>query len=772
MAGAFCNFGFPIYHTMKTTNLTSLLGALAVLLATCACSKEDKIDRRALVERNDPHVVELNPLHSLNLGNGAFTLTLDATGLQTFPEFYSKGLSLGTYSQWAWHSFPNTEGYTVEETLEDHPLPGHPHGVYAVQEGFAQGERSQVAAEWLRANPHRLHLGNVGFGGLTPEDITDVDQRLDMWNGELLSHFTCGGTPVSVRTVSGGEGLDCLAASVESEKPLPIVLRFPYPSGVHTDDASDWNSDEKHSTEVVSERDGLVILRRQVDSSIYYVKLSWTGKAAFSPDAEAHNNFTLTPAQGTWSFSVVFSEGLPSEETLSFAQAQKSARGLWNGYWKTTGIVDFSECTAENAALIERKVVLSQYLMRVQEAQDFPPAETGMTYNSWYGKFHLEMVMWHSFHWATWGHSDLLERQLRWFRDVAMPGAREIAQRQGLPGVRWMKMTDPTAMEAPSDIGSFIVWQQPHPIYMAELVYRANPSGRVLRDYAEIVEQTAQFMAAFVSYDAQKDRYFIEGACAANESLNEERTVNPSFELAYWYFGLNTAQKWRERQGLERNEEWDRILTKLSPLSLSPDGIYLAAEKGPGVPDFESMTVTASAPAAPAGGYNNGKRPKVGDVIVAKGSTSGTSQKPQGRDPFYLRGTSSENLLAYGMLPMSPLVREENLHKTIDRAAENWGWKGGSWSWNYPTFIMNATRLGRSDVAVRAAAMDGRSELLLPSGNNYRSETLRMYLPGNGGLLLAVGLMCAGWDGCEEQNPGFPKDGTWNVRWEGITPMP
>ena len=47
-----------------------------------------------------------------------------------------------------------------------------------------------------------------------------------------------------------------------------------------------------------------------------------------------------------------------------------------------------------------------------------------------------------------------------------------------------------------------------------------------------------------------------------------------------------------------------------------------------------------------------------------------------------------------------------------------------------------------------------------------------MYLPGNGGLLLAVGMMCAGWDGCEVKNPGFPKDGGWDVRWEGLKPMP
>ena len=148
------------------------------------------------------------------------------------------------------------------------------------------------------------------------------------------------------------------------------------------------------------------------------------------------------------------------------------------------------------------------------------------------------------------------------------------------------------------------------------------------------------------------------------------------------------------------------------------------------------------------------------------------AQPQEGHDPFYVRATSSENLLAFGMLPACRLFDEEGMQRTLDRAAENYGWKGGSWSWNYPSLAMNATRLLRTDVALRAITMDNRSELLVPSGNNYRSETLRMYLPGNGGLLLAVGMMCAGWDGCEVENPGFPKDGTWNVRWEGLTPLP
>ena len=42
------------------------------------------------------------------------------------------------------------------------------------------------------------------------------------------------------------------------------------------------------------------------------------------------------------------------------------------------------------------------------------------------------------------------------------------------------------------------------------------------------------------------------------------------------------------------------------------------------------------------------------------------------------------------------------------------------------------------------------------------------YFPSNGALLTAVAMMCGGWDGSEGEAPGFPKDGSWTVRYEGL----
>jgi hypothetical protein len=76
----------------------------------------------------------------------------------------------------------------------------------------------------------------------------------------------------------------------------------------------------------------------------------------------------------------------------------------------------------------------------------------------------------------------MLTPGMEWYGKVE-PVAREIAARQHFEGIRWMKMTDPSGQEAPSSAGSFLIWQQPHYIYMAELIYRQEPTRKTLERY-------------------------------------------------------------------------------------------------------------------------------------------------------------------------------------------------------------------------------------------------------------------------------------------------
>jgi hypothetical protein len=86
---------------------------------------------------------------------------------------------------------------------------------------------------------------------------------------------------------------------------------------------------------------------------------------------------------------------------------------------------------------------------------------------------------------------------------------------------------------------------------------------------------------------------------------------------------------------------------------------------------------------------------------------------------------------------------------------------------------MTAARLGEPYTAVDLLLMDAPKNTYLRNGCNYQESRLPVYFPGNGGLLAAVALMAAGWDGAPTHDaPGFPHDGSWKVRSEGLLPLP
>ena len=691
-------------------------------LVTWTACQQKFIDREALVTRNNPKVTVVDTLASLSVGNGEFAVTVDFTGLQTFPEYYKNGVPLGTQSQWGWHSFPNFNNYKQEETLKNFNFGRGKLEPYAVQDNEA-GQRNKDAVNWFRSNPHRLHLGIIGLEwdeNIQPCDIKNIIQELDLWNGFIHSNFFVNNNHMDVKTVCHPQK-DRISAKISSSITPPTVkFHFAYPTGEFSDYGCDWIKNELHTTSIVNRDQYSVTLERKIDDTKYYVTIGWEGEASFMEREK--NYFVLSSATKDLTFSCSFTERPLPEPQSGFNETMHAATNYWNSYWEKGGAVDFSDCNDPRAKELERRIVLSQYLLAIQCAGSTPPQETGLTYNSWYGKFHLEMIGWHQAQFALWGRPELLERTLSWYQK-AYPKAKEIAGRQGFNGVRWMKMTDPSGTEAPSSIGSFLIWQQPHLIYLAELLYRQNPSQDLIKKYYHLIEATAEFMYSFATYDEENDRYILKGIIPAQETLKPENTFNPPFELSYWRYAMTLAQKWRERAGKTRNPEWEVLIEKLSPLA-EKNGLYLAAES---VPDTYQNILYYS------------------DHMAVLG--------------------------AYGLLPGSKLLNIETMKNTLHWVWNNWNWDT-SWGWDYPMVAMNAARLGEPEKAVDALLMDKKTNTYLLNGHNYQDDRLRVYLPGNGGLLTAIALMCAGWDGCEITNPGFPKDGRWNVRWEGLAPIP
>lgn len=678
----------------------------------------NRIDRKALVTRHNVTMTEVNKDSPLSVGNGRFCYTADITGMQTFPELYKDRMPLSTMSEWGWYSSPNTEGYQLSDVFTY--LDAHGKQVpYPI--GNAAGR------EYLRANPHQTGLALIGLqkiGGeaLSVNELGDMSQCLDVWQGMLNSRFKLSGSPVEIATFCHPES-DKLAYRLKSplfsSNKLGVRFRFPYTSALFGKDPADFGKEDLHRSEVIEKGEKYWIIKHQIDDFIYYCRIQTSVDAALKESSK--HDYVLEPASGVKEFTLLvdFSkEGFAGHKPCDYATAMKANLQAWNAFWTSGAAVDLSGSRDSRWKELERRIVLSQYLTAIQSRQQYPPQETGLTCNSWYGKFHLEMHWWHSVHFALWDRTDYLTNTLGWYDDI-LDVAKSYTITQGYKGVRWPKMIGPDGKEAPSAVGPLLVWQQPHPIFYSELAYRENPTPETLKRYSKLIEVTAEFMYDYAHWDASAKCYVLGPPLISAREGNHHtylNNINPTFELAYWSWGLRKANDWRQRMGEKRNPDWDRMADQMAPWPIV-NGVYVEAEA----------------------------------VLESDGG-------------------HPTQLAAYGFLPESAPLDKEVMRKTLKHVMQNWDWPG-TWGWDYPLIAMTAVRLNEPEIALQALLKDVQKNTYLPNGHNYQDAGLPLYLPGNGGLLTVVAMMCAGWDDCRITNPGFPKDGNWNVKWEGLKPM-
>ncbi len=703
-----------------TSKFVCISAALFLLFLHAGCAQTmnvgSRIDRESLVRRHNVTVNKFDPLSPLSVGNGEFSFTVDPTGLQTFPELYEAldQTPLCTMAQWGWHSVP------VPDSIKGQSPALVQYDTYGRQVGYMTSQSGPVST-WHRENPHKLHLGRIGLelrksdgSAAKAEDLTNITQTLDLWTGIITSRFQLEGSPVMVQTAVAGES-DAVSVRVESpllaSGRLNVVIAFPY--GSPDRPAADWRKPDAHTTDV-QKSGNTVTFSRKLDADQYQTQVNWTGGMTFNQSAPHH--FTLKTVGGVMEFNCAFAK---NSARASTAQAGFNAsRDFWHNYWTTGGAVDLSQSTDPRWRELERRIVLSQYLVRVNCASSLPPQETGLVYNSWYGKFHLEMHWWHVAHFPLWDRQDLFDKSMGYYKDI-LPAARAIAQQQGYKGARWPKMTDPAGRDSPSGIGPLLIWQQPHPIYYAEQCYRAHPDRATLEQWAQIVNETADFLADFAKKDPVTGKYNLGPPIKTVPEHTEARTTkNPGFELSYWAYGLRTAQEWRQRMGQPRKPEWDEVLKNLAPIPIK-DGLYLSQDDEDTWKDW-------------------------------------TWEHPSLIGPL-------------GVLPGDG-VDPATMKRTLENVMQVWQWDR-CWGWDFPMTAMSAARVGRPDLAVDALLIKSPKNLYLPNGHNYQRDNLTLYLPGNGGLLTAVAMMCAGWDGGPKTHaPGFPKDG-WVVKYENLKPL-
>ncbi len=240
---------------------------------------------------------------------------------------------------------------------------------------------------------------------------------------------------------------------------------------------------------------------------------------------------------------------------------------------------DFSGSTNPLAQKMENRIILSRYLTAVQCVGDVPPQESGLTCNTWYGKHHTEMAWWHIAHFVLWSEPAMAKRNLDWFL-TQLPNAQALAASRGLKGARWAKMVGPDGRESPGG-NPFIFWNQPHPIYLADLLLRQSPSQENLEKYRPLVFETADAMVAMLKWDAKRGQYVLGPPLWIAQEIHDQATSqNPAYELAYWRWAIETAQRWRVRSGLGREAHWDEVVAKMSPLPVF-EGKYTRTESHP-----------------------------------------------------------------------------------------------------------------------------------------------------------------------------------------------
>lgn len=696
------------------------------------------INRLDIIASFNPHLTDINPQSPLSVGNGRFCYTADITGMQTLYEEYSAETPLCTMAEWGWHTkkADNEKGFY---TLDDVRMTPYNYCKRTVTYPRVKYEGNEAAYDWVRQNPHKFNLAKIGLyfhnEPIKAGSIYCINQTLDITTGILKSSFRLNvNSNNNVRTLNNiaadnintnaiidnlvtvyticDDNSDTVAFYISSgllQCGLSVNIAFPYASCDIT--GSDWNNTDGHSNFLNASH-----IHRQIDDTAYYVNFNINGtgtsqhtannstitsdsnvtinkcnnSAAATIKSNGIHSYNITTTDDELNMSVNFNKSIYTPATYDTIAG--NSRHFWHNYWTTGKFLN-----SDNKELM-RRVILSQYLLVINDSGYIPPAETGLTCNSWYGKAHLEMHYWHMAWAPLWGHPELLTRSFDWYIDI-LDEAKKNASRNGYKGARWTKMVSYTGSDCPSKIAPLLVWQQPHIINMLQIVIDNNTSDdfdvkAYMSKYWILVKETAVFIADYLVYDPMSDIYNIEApVIPVQERHLPEDTRNPIFELAYFRYGLLIAAKWAyELCFTDEASQWHNIAMHIAPLPINDD-VYIAHSNCP-------------------------------DTFTNKAIDH----------PLMLQ--------IYGMLDgygAEDIVDKDIYRNTLMKVIDVWDYST-LWGWDFAVIAMAAHKLGLDDIALEQLLINSPKNDYVESGNNRQNsrKDLPLYLPGNGSLLLAA----------------------------------
>ncbi|KAJ5222055.1 uncharacterized protein N7469_010942 [Penicillium citrinum] len=323
----------------------------------------------------------------LQVGNGDFAFGADITGLQTFSRF-------SIQSSWAWHNFSLP---TVENQTSPSDFLGVDWWTYdrLVNYNMPNPAESDIS-NWLVQNPQRLNMANTGFHfyeyGITEENILNKSQYLDLWEGTIISSFNYKESDVSVQVSCHPDqpvvGIAIKTDLVLSSK-LGIFLEFPN-FDTHKFDApyvGVWN-DTSHSTVTMRIAGNTATFHHKLDNNFNQVGMTW------NTDIDMSLN-RLNGGSDTLHIVADFSPPNTPRVIPDYNAIVEEYRRWWENYWTSGAFIDLSAARNSSANELQRRIILSQYLVAVNEASYNPPQ--GLVNNGWYGKFHVSPAV----NWST-----------------------------------------------------------------------------------------------------------------------------------------------------------------------------------------------------------------------------------------------------------------------------------------------------------------------------------------------------------------------------------
>ncbi|MDE6407114.1 MAG: hypothetical protein K2K48_05615 [Anaeroplasmataceae bacterium] len=577
----------------------------------------------------------------LTIGNGNFAFTCDITGLQTFYQSYTK-IPLCTMSNLFWGKQKGTGDL--------------PYQVYIKKSDASEvkymTDTTAEAYENYRDDVFKFDMFKLVFlvqgKPMKKEKIKVIYQKLILYEGKIETEFQYEKETVYVEAKIPQKH-NHLQIKIKTElKQLQIKILFLVP-------ASTLHGSSLEELQTYKVKDSLICIQNSyLDYTIFYKTNMKRENAIFKVEKDSFLSISLDND---------FNNDCGMEEYFSLAKSLNTKDEELN-----------------------RRMVLSLYLLKVNTLGIYPPAETGLTCNSWYGKFHLEMHLWHHLGLIRFGLYSYVLPSLKWYLSI-YESSKKRAEEQGYQGIRFPKMTDYRGEDTPSTIGCLLIWQMPHLFIMLDEIIKQDANAIKLEDWLPTLMGLLDFMVSF--YYLKDGRYHLDSPMIpANENIKYDCDT-PIFEECYTIYAFEIFKRWKEEYHLLYDTtQIDAIIKHHVPLEVH-NGCYEA---------FIGCNTTYTE-------YNYDHPMMVGMFSYFQSSIA------------------------------DPTIVQNTLHKII----ECWNFDA-AWGWDFPMLSMVANRLGKKELAIQLLKMDALKNTYLKNGHNPQlpRKDLPLYLPGNGALLLAL----------------------------------